>query len=60
MAPFGDIDVQVPEGVQVDAGGFTLFGSKRIAVSQMSSGGVTSVVRIRGLSVFGSLKVWGP
>ena len=32
VAPFGNIDVLVPDGVQVDVGGFTLFGSKKIAV----------------------------
>ena len=28
VAPFGNIDVQVPGGVEVDVSGFTLFGSK--------------------------------
>ena len=32
IAPFGNIDVLVPDGVHVDLGGFTLFGSKKIAV----------------------------
>ena len=32
VAPFGNIEVLVPDGVQVDVGGFTLFGSKKIAV----------------------------
>ena len=32
VAPFGNIDVLVPDGAQVDVGGFTLFGSKKIAV----------------------------
>ena len=32
VAPFGNIDVVVPAGGQVDVGGFTVFGSKKVAV----------------------------
>ena len=53
-APFGDIDVLVPKGVAVSTGGFTLFGSKRVSAEEASS---AAVVRVRGFSVFGSLKV---
>ena len=34
VAPFGNIDVMVPAGVNVDVGGFTLFGSKKLAVAR--------------------------
>ncbi len=37
VAPFGNIDVLVPDGVQVDVGGFTLFGSKKIAVGEATA-----------------------
>ena len=58
VAPFGNIDVLVPEGVQVDVGGFTLFGSKKIAVGQAITNESATVIRVRGFSLFGSLKVW--
>ena len=60
VAPFGDIDVLVPEGAQVDVGGFALFGSKRIAVGEPGADGVAPLVRVRGVTLFGSLKVWSP
>ena len=58
VAPFGNIDVLVPEGAQVDVGGFTLFGSKKIAVGQAITNESATVIRVRGFSLFGSLKVW--
>ena len=58
IAPFGNIDVLVPQGAQVDVGGFTLFGSKKVAVGESPTGGVASLIRVRGVSLFGSLKVW--
>jgi len=57
VAPFGNIDVLVPDGVQVDVGGFTLFGSKRISVREPGAPS-PAVVRVRGFTLFGSLKVW--
>ena len=59
-APFGNIDVLVPEGAQVDVGGFTLFGSKKLAVGSAGSTGSDPVIRVRGFSLFGSFKVWSP
>ena len=58
VAPFGNIDVLVPEGAQVDVGGFTLFGSKKVAVGQATTNESAAVIRVRGFSLFGSLKVW--
>jgi hypothetical protein len=57
VAPFGNIDVVVPAGVQVDVGGFTLFGSKKIAVGGASGNESSAVLRVRGFSLFGSVKV---
>ena len=37
VAPFGNIDVLVPDGVKVDVGGFTLFGSKNVAVGEATT-----------------------
>ena len=57
VAPFGNIDVLVPDGVQVDVGGFTLFGSKKIAVGETTATESAAVIRVRGFSLFGSVKV---
>jgi cell wall-active antibiotic response 4TMS protein YvqF len=60
VAPFGNIDVVVPQGAQVDVGGFTLFGSKKVAVVEPGEGGVAPLIRVRGVTLFGSFKVWSP
>ena len=57
VAPFGNIDVLVPDGVQVDVGGFTLFGSKKVAVGEATANGSGAAIRVRGFSLFGSVKV---
>jgi len=57
VAPFGDIEVLVPDGVQVDVGGFTLFGSKKIALGDAAANESAAVIRVRGFTLFGSLKV---
>ena len=57
VAPFGNIDVLVPDGVHVDVGGFTLFGSKKVAVGDATTNESVAVIRVRGLSLFGSVKV---
>ena len=57
VAPFGDIEVLVPDGVRVDVGGFTLFGSKKVAVGDAVSNDSAAAVRVRGITLFGSLKV---
>lgn len=60
VAPFGNIDVLVSEGAQVDVGGFTLFGGKKVAVGEPSIDGAASLIRVRGVTLFGSIKVWSP
>jgi len=57
VAPFGNIDVLVPDSVHVDVGGFTLFGSKKIATDNALPNDSAAVIRVRGFSLFGSLKV---
>jgi Cell wall-active antibiotics response LiaF, C-terminal len=57
VAPFGNIDVLVPDGVRVDVGGFTVFGSKKIAADNATPDESGAVVRVRGFSLFGSVKV---
>ena len=58
VAPFGDVEVIVPNGVRVDVSGFTLFGSKKIAVQASAASESAPVVRVRAFTVFGSVKVW--
>jgi Cell wall-active antibiotics response LiaF, C-terminal len=60
VAPFGNIDVLVPEGVEVDVGGFTLFGTKKISVKEVPPDTPAPVVRVHGFTLFGSVKVWRP
>jgi hypothetical protein len=60
VAPFGNIDVMVPDGCQVDVGGFAVFGSKRISAPRVTSSGSPPVVRIHGFTLFGSMKVSRP
>jgi hypothetical protein len=55
-----NIEVPVPDGVEVDVGGFTLFGSKKIAVRGLTSGWSPATVRVWAFALFGSVKVWSP
>ena len=50
----------VPEGAQVDVGGFTLFGSKKVAVADAGTNESAAVIRVRGFTLLGGLKVWSP
>jgi hypothetical protein len=59
-SPFGNIDVLVPSGVEADVSVFTLFGSKKIAVTEGPRTPSTPVLRIRAFTLFGSVKVWTP
>jgi predicted membrane protein len=57
VAPFGNIDVMVPDNVHVDVGGFTLFGSKKVALEGAAPNESGAIIRVRGFSLFGSVKV---
>jgi predicted membrane protein len=57
LAPFGNIDVLVPDGVQVDVGGFTLLGGKKMTVGEATAKESAAVITARGFSLFGSVKV---
>jgi predicted membrane protein len=57
VAPFGNIDVLAPDGAQVDVGGLTLFGSTSVSVGEAAASGSAAMIRVRGFSLFGSLKV---
>ena len=47
----------MPDGALVDVGGFTLFGSKKIAVDGSDEAESAAQIRVRGFTLFGSLKV---
>ena len=47
----------MPNGAQVDVGGLTLFGSTTVAVEEATASESAVVIRVRGFSLFGSLKV---
>ena len=56
-APFGDIEVVVPDGVTVELTGFSLFGRKKVDVRRSPSAQRAPVVRVRAVTVFGSVLV---
>jgi hypothetical protein len=57
VAPFGDIEVIVPDGVIVELSGFSLFGRKKVDVQPSSSRQSAPVIRVQGFTVFGSVLV---
>ena len=57
IAPFGNIDIAVPSDAEVDIGGFTLFGSKKVAVDGAAPKETNTIITIKGFSLFGSMKV---
>ena len=57
VAPFGDIEVIVPDGVIVELSGFSLFGRKKVDVRRSGSMQSPPVVRVQGFTVFGSVLV---
>jgi predicted membrane protein len=58
VAPLGSVDVLVPAGVTVDVHGFTLFGGTNVSAPEATSDQDKPVVRVRGFSLLGKLKVW--
>jgi Domain of unknown function (DUF1707)/Cell wall-active antibiotics response 4TMS YvqF len=57
VAPFGDIEVVVPDGVTVELTGFSVFGRKKVDVRKAASMVSLPTVRIRAATVFGSVLV---
>lgn len=55
---FGNVDVYVPEGVDVDVGGFTLGGHRREWGVELEAAPATPVLRVRVVSLFGTADVW--
>lgn len=57
FAFFGNVDVYVPEGVEVDIGGLVFFGHRR-EWGRDVAGRAAPLVRIRALALFGTVDVW--
>ena len=57
FALFGNADVYVPEGVELDAGGLVLVGRRREWGRDRSRPGAP-LIRVRALSLFGTIDVW--
>jgi len=53
----GDTTIIVPEGVEVEVGGFTLLGDQRIELAPVPRVPGTPVVRVRNWGLIGDLKV---
>ena len=57
VAAFGNVDVYVPEGINVTVGGLGVFGHQRDWGRDVQLA-EAPIVRIRALSVFGTVDVW--
>jgi hypothetical protein len=55
---FGNIDVYVPEGVEVDLSGLAVFGHRREWGTEVPLPARTPLLRVRVFSVFGTADVW--
>jgi Domain of unknown function (DUF1707)/Cell wall-active antibiotics response 4TMS YvqF len=57
VAAFGNVDVYVPEGVDVDVGGLTFFGHRREWGRDVARDGAPAV-NVRVLGCFGTVDIW--
>jgi hypothetical protein len=57
LVAFGNVDVYVPEGIDVDVGGITLFGRRR-DWGRDTARPDAPTVQIRTLGAFGTVDVW--
>lgn len=55
---FGNIDVYVPEGVEVDLGGFSVFGHRREWGAETPPHPGSPLLRVKIFSLFGTSDVW--
>lgn len=54
---FGDVVVVVPEGVEAEVAGFTIFGDRRLELAPVPRRPYTPIVRVHGLTLFGDIRV---
>jgi len=57
VAPFGDIEVIVPDGISVELTGLSVFGRKKLDVRRSAAIESAPVVRVRAVTVFGSVLI---
>jgi DUF1707 SHOCT-like domain/Cell wall-active antibiotics response LiaF, C-terminal len=57
LATFGNVDVYVPEGIDVDVGGITILGHRR-EWGRDRARADAPVVRVRTVGCFGTVDVW--
>ncbi len=57
LVAFGNVDVYVPEGVNVDVGGITIFGHRREWGRDVSRPDAPTI-HVRALGCFGTVDVW--
>jgi hypothetical protein len=57
VAIFGNVDVYVPEGIDVDVSGLTIFGHRRDWGRDVATSDCPTV-HIRALGLFGTVDVW--
>ena len=57
VAVFGNVDVYVPEGVDVDVGGITIFGHRR-EWGRTTVRAEAPTFRVRAIGLFGTVDVW--
>jgi hypothetical protein len=55
---FGNIDLYAPESVEVDFGGFTVFGHRREWGRDLPPHPATPLLKVRVLSLFGTADLW--
>jgi hypothetical protein len=55
---FGNIDLYVPEGIDVDLGGLTVFGHRREWGRDIAPLPGTPLLRVKVFSLFGTADVW--
>src|SRR5262245_30300827 len=55
---FGNVDVYVPETVEVDLGGLAVFGHRREWGRDLPPSPATPLLRLRVLSLFGTADLW--
>ena len=49
--------VVVPEGVEAEVAGFTIFGDRRLDLAPVPRRPYTPIVRVRGRTIFGDIRV---
>ena len=57
LVAFGSVDIQVPEGVNVDRDGVVVFGSTSCGPACAAAAADTPTVQVRTLGAFGSVEI---